>query len=275
VRSEVKFLEESKLQLKNDETERSPLWPPPVALVPSLALAACGGGSGFAVSVDAVENPFFQSSALPMSVVDWSSGRAETEAARKEFFKRSAALGLAGIDSPAVAEITQVNSKSKYVELATPAIDDGLLLKAGDVMSSSRWTGRKTVREQIQTIKFCAPLAISALSTLESALSEHRPNDPETIDALTALKQLHAALDELICAAERKGSLVRLWKKFEANKEKFFESATASAKILAIAPTAAVATTTVLCWLSGFTMTPEMLATVYGSGVIGEQLKKS
>jgi hypothetical protein len=271
-------LKEPKLQIKNDEEKHSPLWPPPVAIVPSLALAACGGESGVAVSGFAARNqavaPFYQSSTPHLSVLEQSGALAETESSLEQFLKRSASLGLAGSAFPAGIDVTQVDARSESVESETQTINGAFLLKAGDVMSSSRWTGRKTVCEQIQTIKFCAPLAISALSTLESALSEHRPNDPETIDALTALKQLHVALEELICAAERKGSLVRLWKKLEANKEKFFESATASAKILSIAPTAAVATTTVLCWLSGFTMTPEMLATVYGSGIIGDQLKK-
>lgn len=73
-------------------------------------------------------------------------------------------------------------------------------------ISSARWTGRRTAAQQAQVVLALAPDALVGVERLleeqERALHNRGPVDPEQIQAIEQLKELHSALGELIDLAE-------------------------------------------------------------------------
>jgi hypothetical protein len=149
-----------------------------------------------------------------------------------------------------------------------------LTADATSIKQSSAWTGRKSVAEQVRTIETFAPLAQMAVKEVERAVTEKRFNDPETNEALAALKELHYALGELIHTAQNRGALAPVWDKLEDNKERLFKSVANGAKLMVGAPILSIGMAYVLSTLSGFPMSADMLATLCGGSVIGDAVRK-
>jgi hypothetical protein len=71
---------------------------------------------------------------------------------------------------------------------------------------SSRWTGKRTVKQQAQIVLSLAPTAFQAVDMLldeqERPLHNGGPVEPERLDAIAQLRDLHGALGELIALAQ-------------------------------------------------------------------------
>ena len=147
-------------------------------------------------------------------------------------------------------------------------------LSAQSVISSSRWTGRRSQAEQIAIVEKFAPMAIVGVQELISAVEQKRFNDPETQEALFALKELHSALGDLIHGAERGDIANAIWHRVEENKEKLARAASNGARVMLVAPIVAIGTANVLSYLSGFPITSEMVTALCGSSLIANALIK-
>jgi hypothetical protein len=131
--------------------------------------------------------------------------------------------------------------------------------RARDIIASSSWTARRTLREQIIVVRNLAPLAQESVEQLVSAIENKRLNDPAAHDALAALKELHTVLGELIALADSKRSMKRVWTRFETAKEKLNNALWDGAQVILVAPALAMGTATFLSMLSGFPISEGMV----------------
>lgn len=125
--------------------------------------------------------------------------------------------------------------------------------------TSSAWTGRYTPKQQAKLVLSVAPLALNALDELVSSVEELRLNDPEALDALAALKELHAALGELLILAERGRALKKAFSRFEASKARAAVAISNTAQVMIVAPTVAIGASYMLSLLSGMPVSDSML----------------
>jgi hypothetical protein len=144
--------------------------------------------------------------------------------------------------------------------------------RASEVISSSSWTGRRSLREQVTVVQSLAPLALESIDQLVSAVEQKRLNDPAAQDALAALKELHAVLGELIGLAESKRSMKRAWKRFEAAKERLTDALWDGAQLIVVAPTLAMGTATFLSMLSGFPISEGMVTALCAASMTKDAL---
>lgn len=102
------------------------------------------------------------------------------------------------------AYVTDKNGAYLTVSRETSAAtSDGTQATSGLDASSfkaSSWTGRRSNAEQTVVILRVAPIAIEGIEALIANIEAARPNDEQS---LRDLRQLHAALGELIEAADR------------------------------------------------------------------------
>lgn len=143
---------------------------------------------------------------------------------------------------------------------------------------SSAWTGRKSLPEQIAAIRAYAPLAIAGLDALATAIEDKRYNDEATLDALRILKELRAAIDDLINAAETGRPLFAHWEMVERRTNDLIAIAKTGAKVIVGAPIVGLGAAFAISLLTGDHVTGQMVATMAGgslmAGAIGKIDKK-
>jgi hypothetical protein len=111
------------------------------------------------------------------------------------------------------------------------------------------------------------PIALDSVHQLASAIEEKRLNDPATADALSALKELHQALGELITRAEQAKPTKAVWKRVERAKEELTNALWDGAQVMLVAPALAVGTATILSFLSGFPVSEGMVTALCATGM--------
>lgn len=140
--------------------------------------------------------------------------------------------------------------------------------------TSSAWTGRRTIREQVTVVRELAPVALGELDELANLVESKRFNDPETTEAIQCLRDLHRQLGELIEAVDR-GYLTRdAVESFEQNRQRLIGYIKDGAKLTVIAPAMTFGIMHLLSWISGVPVDSTLLSTVYGS-VVGHDVLKS
>lgn len=136
---------------------------------------------------------------------------------------------------------------------------------ADGVTYSSTWTGRRSAAEQLAVIKAYGPIAVEGTESLIAALQSARLNDPEAEKVLGSLRELHAALGELIATVEARRPARTAWQMFERKKGKLVETIGNGVQVFAVAPVIAFGVATVLSLISGEKITGEMLAILSGA----------
>lgn len=129
---------------------------------------------------------------------------------RRELIRR-------GVEVPSLVEkypsfesfgsyIGKISDRALREMIVTEAFSENQLLPSTPPINSSNWTGLPDARRQAEAIKFLGPRAIIAIDVL---LAEHTrrydnggPIEPAELQAIDQIKELRAALDELIRAAE-------------------------------------------------------------------------
>jgi hypothetical protein len=139
--------------------------------------------------------------------------------------------------------------------------------RARDVIASSCWTGRRSLRDQVLIVEAFGPLALNSVHQLAAAIEERRLNDPATSEALDALKELHQALGDLIARAEQAKPMKAAWKRVERSKERLTNALWDGAQVMVVAPILAVGTATILSFLSGFPVSEGMVTALCATGM--------
>jgi len=140
-------------------------------------------------------------------------------------------------------------------------------------ISSSAWTGRRSLREQVAVVHGLVPIALRDIEMLADMVDERRFNDQVTADAVACLRELHAQLGELIAAVDR-GSLTKaLVVAIEANRTRFVALLCNGAKVTTVAPAMTLGVVHILSWLTGIPADSTMVAGVYGSLLAADVLK--
>jgi hypothetical protein len=156
---------------------------------------------------------------------------------------------------------------------ATGEVRDPLpRFRARDVIASSSWTGRRSLREQVTVVEALAPFARDGVDQLVTAIEQKRLNDPAVHDALAALKELHDVLGELIALAESNRPMKRVWRRFEQAKEKLTSALWDGAQVILVAPTLAMGTATFLSMLSGFPISEGMVTALCAASMTKDAL---
>ena len=140
---------------------------------------------------------------------------------------------------------------------------------------SSTWTGKKPFPEQIDTIRIYAPLALAGLDALAAAIENKRYNDEATQDALRILRELQAAIDDLIQAAEGGRPLSALWDLVEHRTNDLIEAAKTGAKVIAGAPIVGLGAAYAISLLTGDAVTGQMVATMAGGSLMAGAMAKA
>ena len=141
-------------------------------------------------------------------------------------------------------------------------------------VSSSGWTGRRTIREQVAIVRELAPVALGELDELANLAESKRFNDPETADAIQCLRELHRQLGELIEAVDR-GQLTReAVEAIERNRQRLTGYIKEGAKLTIVAPAMTFGIIHLLSWISGVPVDSTLLSTIYGA-VVGADVLKS
>lgn len=108
-------------------------------------------------------------------------------------------------------------ARREYVTKGFQPLIDRVEGRSQPPIAASRWTGKRTFKQQAQMVLTIAPAAFQAVDLLldeqERPLGNFGPVDQERLDAIAQLKELHAALGELI-------GLVQSGKPFDAQLRK-------------------------------------------------------
>jgi hypothetical protein len=140
--------------------------------------------------------------------------------------------------------------------------------------TSSAWTGRRTICEQVAIVRELAPVVLGELDELANLVESKRFNDPETADAIQCLRNLHRELGELIDAVDR-GHLTRdAVAALERNRQRLAGYIKEGAKLTVVAPAMTFGIMHLLSWISGVPIDSTLLSTIYGS-VLGHDVLKS
>lgn len=169
------------------------------------------------------------------------------------------------VDSPNQAALDAVS--------ATKSSDRDV--SASKSFRASAWTGNRSLPEQIETIRIYAPLALAGLDALVAAIEEKRFNDTDTLDALRTLKELRAAIDDLIRAAEGGLPLAALWDLIGLKSNDLIAAAKAGAKVMVAAPIVGVGAAYAISLLTGDPVTGQMAATMAGGSLMAGALAKN
>src|SRR3546814_1641752 len=139
--------------------------------------------------------------------------------------------------------------------------------------SSSAWTGRRTIKEQVIIVRELAPVALRELDELASLIESKRFNDQITADAVQCLRELHRQLGELLTAVDD-GKLTRdAVEAIERNKQKLVHYVHGGAKLMVVAPAMTLGIMHLLSWLSGVPVDSTMVSSVFGTIVAADALK--
>lgn len=141
---------------------------------------------------------------------------------------------------------------------------------SGAPSRASTWTGRRPLREQVYIIRTYAPLAVQGLDELAAAIEAKCYNDDATHDALRILKELRAAIDDLILAAEGHRPLAGLWAAIEAKTDDLLGAAKSGAKIFAGAPIVGLGAAYVISMMTGDPVTGQMVATMAAGSMMAD-----
>ncbi|MCG7364373.1 hypothetical protein MHZ93_24265 [Roseomonas sp. ACRSG] len=181
-----------------------------------------------------------------------------------------------------IARSERVDLLGDRVRLSYEAIIKRLELLAAEnkQVSSSSWTGRRTLGEQIQVVRSLTPLALAEIDALANLVEAHRFNDPVTADAVKCLRELHTQLGELLAAVDGGGSLtIAAVAAIEANRSKLIGYLQEGAKVAVVAPAMTLGVVHILAALSGITADSTMFSSVYaailGAGVLKSIGKKT
>lgn len=127
-------------------------------------------------------------------------------------------------------------------------------------IDASKWTGRRTVRQQTLVIRQLVPLALDEIDQLASLLESKRYNDEESADEIRCLRELHTALGELLAMVER-GKLSReAVAALEARRLQILDMAQKGAKMFVVAPVLAAGLVQVLSFLNGVAVDTTLIA---------------
>lgn len=170
----------------------------------------------------------------------------------------------------------EIGSSTLKVHDAVNAVTNSVPKVSGlGPIRSSTWTGKKPFLEQIDTIRIYAPLALAGLDALAAAIENERYNDEATQDALRILKELRAAIDDLIQAAEGGRSLSALWDLVEHRTNDLLEAAKTGAKVIAGAPIVGLGAAYAISLLTGDAVTGQMVATMAGGSLMAGAMAKA
>ena len=142
-------------------------------------------------------------------------------------------------------------------------------------VSTSAWTGRRSLREQIAVVRQLAPAALRDIEALANQVEERRFNDPLTASAIACLRELHTQLGELIAAVDRGGGGLTkaMVAAVEANRTQLVTLLREGAKVTAVAPAMTLGVVQLLSWLTGVPMDSTMVTGVYASMLTADVLK--
>lgn len=144
---------------------------------------------------------------------------------------------------------------------------------ADEAHTSSAWTGRRTIREQVLIIRGFAPVAMREIDELATLVENKRFNDPDTADAIDHLRQLHGQLGELLEAVDR-GNLTReAVERIEEGRRHLVHLSKEGAKLAVVAPAMTFGIMHLLSWISGVPVDSTMVSAVFGSIVGADALR--
>src|SRR3546814_18585584 len=165
---------------------------------------------------------FKQKTAYEMRISDWSSDVCSSDLYR---------------DSPARPEtVGLLDDEWRVAYNRISASLDEQIAVADKKHSSSAWTGRRTIKEQVIIVRELAPVALRELDELASLIESKRFNDQITADAVQCLRELHRQLGELLTAVDD-GKLTReAVEAIERNNQKLVHYVHGGAKLQVVAP---------------------------------------
>lgn len=135
------------------------------------------------------------------------------------------------------------------------------------------WTGRPSLEARVVQIRAMAPLVMDSLIDLINRIEEQRFNDPETADALEALKQLHAALGDLIEAIDMRRPLTTIVDAIRRHGDKLGNAVQGGAKLLAVAPALTFGVSHMLAWMFEMKADTTLISAIYAAIVGADALK--
>lgn len=144
---------------------------------------------------------------------------------------------------------------------------------ADTTYAASKWTGRRTIREQVVIIRGLAPVALYEIDSLASMVENKRFNDPKTADAVKCLRELHEQLGNLISSIDQ-GSVTReAVEAIERNRQKLEHFLGEGAKLAIVAPTMTFGIMHILAWITGVPIDSTIVSTVFAAIVGADALK--
>lgn len=161
-----------------------------------------------------------------------------------------------------------LNSKMEEAYLRTIDRLDGVAS-----IDSSTWTGREGIATRVAEIRILGPIAFSQLSALIIQLEECRFNDPETADALNALRDLRDAITALIEAAEHDQPMSALYGLINRHRDTLSDTIRHGAKMVAVAPAMTLGVVHLLALLTGTLVDTQLVGTVYAALLGHDALK--
>ena len=238
------------------------------------------------VPVDLVRSPVPRKESVPS--VQRATGRVSSSSLASAVGSSIATAtgGMSGGGADTAAGTGQTGGGEEVSAIGGGQLDDVTLeatgtvgwphgsVSARSVTSSSTWTGRRSQQEQVAIVEKFAPMASEGVRELIFAVEQKRFNDPQTQEALAALKELHSALGELIQSAERGQISNEIWNRVEASKERFGKSVSNGARVMFAAPALSIGTAHILSYLSGFPVTCEMVTALCASSLLANALIK-
>jgi hypothetical protein len=191
----------------------------------------------------------------------------------------AAAMTEGGVRRPSgfqdgAADLAEIPEAAALGDPAATEMVRRVVPSASTVIHSVGWTGLQTPEHQIKIVAAYAPIAGMAAQQLAEAIEARKLNEPEAVDALENIKALHWAIGELIAAAEEERLSRKLWKQYEATREKALDALFSYPQAFLSAPVAAVAMAHMLSFVSGYPITEQMVTTLCAGGVIGEAVRR-
>ena len=140
--------------------------------------------------------------------------------------------------------------------------------------SSASWTGRPTIKERIVVVRELAPLALLELERLIVLVDDRRCNDPETADALDALRRLHAELGALIKAIDGGLKLGGIFTAIGEQRQNLVAAMRAGAHVAGTAPALTFGVVHILAAMMGLSIDTTLVAGVYATLVTAPTLDR-
>lgn len=179
----------------------------------SLVLAVCDGNRGLSN-----ENAYKQLRRVAIGRADLADVLPTFVRSQRDFTLLSAHLKTMGTDRQL--------RRDEVSEAFRPLIErvEG---RTRPPVSSSRWTGKRTMKQQAQIVLSLAPTAFQAVDMLldeqERPMHNGGPVEPERLDAIAQLRDLHGALGELISLAQAGRPFEAQLQKVRALKDRAFQ----------------------------------------------------